>query len=70
MKSCDGARPDLAYGQTSEVFGDFGSLAGDFPLASRLTDSGRLGQTAGRWYNATSVVKMFEERPEEKPLWT
>ena len=33
-----GERPDFASQETSEVFGDFGSLAGRFPLAARLTD--------------------------------
>ena len=34
-----GERSDLAYQKTSEVFRDFGSLAGHFLLAARLTRS-------------------------------
>ena len=34
--SASGERPELAYPKTSEVFRDFGSLAGRFPLAARL----------------------------------
>ena len=36
-----GEWPDFAPPKTSEVFGDFGSLAGKFPLAARLTTNRR-----------------------------